>query len=282
MAGQRAFRVGVIGDPVEHSISPAMQQPALDELGVDASYERWHTLASDLPARIASLRAADALGANVTVPHKETVLPSLDDVDALARRAGAVNTIVNRGGRLFGANTDIAGFAAALAEACPDTASRVALVLGSGGAARAVVLGLESMGVTRILLWNRGRPRAERLAADLFPAPVMVLEADQASLAQALRSAGIIVNATSVGWIPGESPVPEALLDQVVGGTFVVDLTYRQTDLLTAAQARGLPTLDGLPMLVRQGAEALRLWTGRSAPVETMMRAAEAARKARA
>lgn len=282
MAAQRMFRVGVIGDPVEHSISPAMQQPALDELDVDASYERWHTLASELPARIETLRAADALGANVTVPHKEAVLPLLDDVDILARRAGAVNTVVNRSGKLFGANTDIGGFAAALAEACPDAGSRVALVLGSGGAARAVVLGLESLGVASILLWNRNRPRAERLAADLFPAPVTVLEADQAGLGRALRSAGIIVNATLLGWIPGESPLPEESLDHAVGGTFVVDLTYRQTDLLTAAEARGLPTLDGLPMLVRQGAEALRLWTGRSAPVGTMTRAAEAARKARA
>src|SRR5690606_15722791 len=108
------YRVGVIGDPVEHSISPAMQQPALDALGIPATYDRWHTTLAELPARIVSLREPDVLGANVTVPHKEHVIPLIDEVSALAARAGAVNTISNRNGRLFGDNTDVYGLARAL------------------------------------------------------------------------------------------------------------------------------------------------------------------------
>src|SRR5215204_4547096 len=133
------FRLGVIGDPVEHSISPAMHQPALDALGIPAIYERWHTPVEELATRVASLRAADVLGANVTVPHKLAVMDLVDAVSPLARSAGAVNTIVNRDGKLFGDNTDVYGFATSLAEVCPNADESTALVLGAGGAARGVV-----------------------------------------------------------------------------------------------------------------------------------------------
>src|SRR5215211_4030228 len=122
----RQFRLGVIGDPVAHSISPAMQQPAFDALGIPATYELWHTVAEDLPARIASLRAPDVLGASVTVPHKVAVMALLDDISPLARRAGAVNTVINRDGRLTGDNTDAHGFGVSLQGACPDVQDRQA------------------------------------------------------------------------------------------------------------------------------------------------------------
>jgi shikimate dehydrogenase len=276
------LRLGVIGYPVAHSISPAMQQPALDALGIPATFELWPTPPDELPTRIASLRDADALGANVTVPHKLAVMRHIDEISPLARRAGAVNVVVNNQGRLFGDNTDVHGFAVSLEEACPNARVRPALVLGAGGAARAVVLALEAIGLSSIALANRHIERASALAADLTPTPLRVVGADERSLLYELRRASILVNATSLGWHRGETPLPLDYLAALPPNAFVVDLTYRDTDLLEAARERGLATLDGLAMLVYQGARALELWTGREAPVSVMMDAALRARAARA
>lgn len=272
-------QLGVIGDPVAHSISPAIQQAALDRAGVDATYERWHTPLNALPGRIASLRAPDILGANVTVPHKQVVIPLLDEVRPEAIRAGAVNTILNQDGRLLGDNTDVYGVQAAVAEVCPDIASRPVLILGAGGAARGVVLGLAALGVSRITLWNRNRGRAEQLVADLAPLPLEVVDADPAALERAVERATVLINATSVGWQGDETPLPVSHLEQLEADSLVMDLTYRDTALLVAARERGLPTLDGLPMLVYQGARAFELWTGVEAPIEAMFEAARAARE---
>jgi shikimate dehydrogenase len=274
------LRVGVIGDPVAHSISPAMHQPALDALGIPAIYERWHTSAAELPDRVASLRLPDALGASVTVPHKLAVMSLLDEVSELARRAGAVNTIVNRGGALFGDNTDVYGFATSLAEACADLERRTALVLGAGGAARAVVQALESLGVPSIRLHNRSAERAEQLARDLATIPIDLVT--DSGFSDALQTSRLLVNATALGWHAGERPIDLEMLSRCREGTLVADLTYRDTDLLRAARERGLPTLDGLPMLLHQGARAFGLWTGKQAPLEVMMAAAERERERRA
>lgn len=268
------YRVGVIGDPVAHSLSPALHQPALDLAGIPAVYERWHTPAATLADRIASLRDPRALGANVTVPHKVAVIPLLDEVSSAAARAGAVNTIVNRAGTLFGDNTDIHGFAAAVGDAAPD----VALVLGAGGAARAVVLALEAIGVGEIVVANRDPGRVARLADDLGPAPVRPTPLTAEALARELPRAGLLVNATAVGWHASETPIDPALLDLLPRDAVVVDLTYRDTDFLAAAAARGHAVVDGLPMLVHQGARAFELWTGYQAPVDIMLAAARAAR----
>jgi shikimate dehydrogenase len=276
MEKARRWRVGVIGDPVAHSISPAMQQPALDALGIDATYQRWHTPAAELSARIASLRDEDVLGANVTVPHKLAVMNLVDEISEIAEQAGAVNTIINQDSRLFGDNTDVYGFKTSLVDSCPDVGSRCALVLGAGGAARAVVLALAEMGVMTIGLYNRDRKRAARIAADLGSIKFEVIEATELPIF--LGDSSIVVNATSLGWHSGETPLEPDLLGRLPVTALVVDLTYRDTDLLLAARARELSTLDGLPMLVHQGARALELWTGRPAPVDIMMNAALAAR----
>ncbi len=273
------FRLGVIGDPVAHSISPAIQQAAFDAIGFPATYERWQTSQDELNGRIASLRADDVLGANVTVPHKQAVMPFLDEVRPVALRAGAVNTIVHRDGHLSGDNTDIYGFQTALGEACSDAAGRAALVLGAGGAARGVVLGLEALGATHMFIWNRDMRRAQTLAADLGSTHLMVCDSSAAALQRGVAGASLLINATSVGWHGDEVPVPIAMLDQLGRGAVVMDLTYRDTAFLRAARARGLQTLDGLPMLVYQGARAFELWTGKDAPVEVMF---DAARRARA
>jgi shikimate dehydrogenase len=280
-AAQR-WRVGVIGDPVAHSISPAMQQPALDALGVPATYELWRTPAAALPARLASLRAPDVLGANVTAPHKQAVMDALDDVSVLARRAGAVNTIINRDGRLLGDNTDIYGFATALYAVCSDAAQRSALILGAGGAARGVVLALEQLGLTDIRIANRNPQRAAQLAADLAPTPLNVLSSALDVLRAVLPQIGILINATSLGWHPGEWPLEAESLNLLPAEAVVFDLTYRDTELLRAARARSLQAADGLAMLVHQGARALELWTGAAAPGDVMLDAAARARAARA
>lgn len=279
--GGGAWRVGVIGDPVAHSLSPEFQQPAFDALGIAALFERWPTPAAALPERIASLRAADTLGACVTVPHKVAVMPMVDEVTDLARRAGAVNTVVNRGGRLLGDNTDVHGFGASLAGVCADLASRPAVVLGAGGAERAVVLALEAAGVPTITVANRDRARAERLAGDVGVRQLVLSGNDEATLRGLLPGTRLLVNCTSLGWRAGETPLPLDLLELLPDDALVADLTYRPTDLLLAAGDRGLPTLDGLGMLVHQGAKQFALWTGRPAPISVMERAAIAARKGR-
>lgn len=265
-----ARRVGLIGDPVAHSLSPALQQPAFDALGIAARYELWPTAALALPERVATLRAPEMLGANVTVPHKQAVLGLLDVVSEQARRAGAVNTIINRNGRLHGDNTDIAGFAMALVAVCFDAKDREVLLLGAGGAARGVILALETLGVRQIAVTNRHHERARRLAAEVTPTQINVVASNEAELESALRQARLIVNATSLGWHAGETPLALSLLEYIPADALVVDLTYRDTDLLLAARARGLPTLDGLPMLIHQGARAFQLWTGQLPPLELM------------
>ncbi|CAA9558713.1 MAG: Shikimate 5-dehydrogenase I alpha [uncultured Thermomicrobiales bacterium] len=277
----KSFRLGLVGDPVGHSFSPAIQQPALDALLVPARYELWPTSGSDLPHRIAGLRAREVLGANVTVPHKLAVMSLLDEVSPLARRAGAVNTIVRGDGRLLGENTDVHGFGAAIAEIDPDASARPTLILGAGGAARAVALALVEQGGVRIAVANRDPGRAARLADDLAPAPIRIVGYGDEELAAELAGAMLVVNATSVGWQAGEAPLPLALLSALPPGALVVDLTYRETALLVAAGGLGFTTLDGLSMLVHQGARSLELWTRRTAPIAVMMEAALRARAER-
>ncbi len=281
VAGTTSFRLGLIGDPVAHSISPALQNAGLAALGLTPSYALWPTPSAELEERIASLRAPDVLGANVTVPHKLAVMAYLDEVTPLAQQAGAVNTIVHRGGHLFGDNTDVPGFVAGLLETGLDMANRAALILGAGGAARAVVLALSEMGLEQITIANRTPERAQALRDALAPLSLRLIPSDPQALAAALPQITLLVNATAAGWHPGEAPLPLALLDLLPGDGLVVDLTYRDTDLLVAARERRLATLDGLPMLIHQGARALELWTGRRAPVAVMREAALAARAAR-
>lgn len=252
-----------------------MQQPALDALGINAVYERWHTPLEELPARIASLRAADVLGANVTVPHKQAVIPLIDEVSPLAIKAGAVNTVINRDGSLFGDNTDVYGVVASLRQASGALGGVEAVILGAGGASRAVVLGLHELGVAQIALVNRNRERAERLRDDLGVPGIAIAESAEALL----PTAGLLINATSLGWHRGEMPIDALLLDLLPDNALVMDLTYRETDLLLAAGARGLQTLDGLGMLVYQGVLAFERFTGQQAPVDVVW---EAALKARA
>src|SRR4051794_9732060 len=177
-----------------------MHQPAFDGLGINATYVRWHTPSPDLPSRINSLREPDVLGANVTVPHKLAVMQLVDEVSPLARRAGAVNTILNRDGVLFGENTDVYGFSTSLLAACPDVAGRHAMILGAGGAARAVVLGLDQIGLRPITIGNRNRARAQQLLADLGDVSADLVDPEGDDFVERLVGINLLVNATSLGW----------------------------------------------------------------------------------
>ena len=202
-------RVLLIGHPVGHSISPAFQQAALDHLSIDAHYQAVDVDAASLPKAIEVMRGLDVVGANVTVPHKEAVMPHLDDLDEEASRIGAVNTIENRLGTLVGHNTDVIGFLRALKEEAGfDPRGKAALVLGAGGAARAVVVALASAGVESIVVANRTMERAEALVEmvrSMLPlAEAVSLHAE--SLAPEAAKSQLIVNCTSLGMKGGPGP----------------------------------------------------------------------------
>lgn len=268
---------GIIGHPVAHSLSPVFQQAAFEACGLEARYERWDTPAEALAGRLVSLRDPKYLGANVTIPHKEAVIPLLDELGGQAARMGAVNTIVNREGRLFGFNTDGPGFVAAVRnEAAFDPAGRRCLLLGAGGAARGIAFALADARAAAVAIWNRSPERAERLARDVAASGAEVAPAAEPSPS----GFDLVVNCTSLG-MHGTGTEAELPCDpaQAAPGALFVDIVYapEHTAWLQAARAAGVRTLGGLPMLIYQGALAFELWTGVHAPVETMF---EAARKA--
>ena len=270
--------VGVIGDPVAHSLSPIFQQAGFDALGIPARYERWHTSDAELRARIEGLRSADFFGANVTVPHKIAVAALVDDLSETAKRIGAVNTVINQGGRLLGDNTDMYGFQRSLVMARYSVERDRVLIIGAGGASRAVVAAIADIGVAGITIANRSLDRAHALLADLGIHGAAVIPLTDWDLMGAIRDHSVIVNATSIGWNDNQQVLAPALIDAINQEGLVADLTYRDTPLLVQARARGVATLDGLPMLVYQGARSFELWTGHDAPIDVMLAAAERAR----
>ena len=280
-------RLGIIGYPIGHSISPLFQQAALDHAGIDASYLAWEVKPEEVGEFVAGLRAPGVLGINVTVPHKEAVIPHLDEVDQWATTAGAVNTIVNREGRLTGYNTDGLGFLRALLEAHGfSPRGRRALVLGAGGAARGVVLALVREGVSHLTVANRTLSRAERLIQIAQDGGVTSLAIPLAgsALDGMAASADLIVNCTTLGMTHGPDEQGTPLdLKQIPPTALVNDLVYNplETPLLRAASQAGAQVLGGIHMLVYQGAASFELWTGQPAPVEVMLEAATHAMQVR-
>jgi shikimate dehydrogenase len=280
-------RAGIIGHPVAHSLSPAFQQAAFEHCGLDISYTLWDTAPGDLPKRLEVIRDPIYVGGNVTIPHKEAVIPLLDELGDRSMRVGAVNTIVNRSGRLFGFNTDGQGFVSALRnEAGFEPARCSMLLLGAGGAARGIAFALAEARAGRVAIANRSPGRAERLAEDVSQGSPA--EVDAVAWGEGLGEYDCIVNCTSVGMDGGgaaeQAPIS---LEGAKPGALVVDIVYvpEGTPLLAAARAGGHPVLGGLPMLIYQGALAFELWTGVDAPIEVMFAAARkelAEREARA
>ena len=271
----------VIGEPVRHSLSPVLHNAAFAALDLDWVYVALPVRAGDGGRAVTGMVTLGIEGLNVTMPHKAAAAAAVDRCSPTATRLGAVNTVVRSAGGLLGESTDGEGFVTALrVDEGFDPAGARCLVVGAGGAARAVVLALDGLGVTAITIANRSEQRARQLVADLAPLPLRAIGLTGAALGAALATTDLLVNSTSLGWRAGESPLSPNELAALPPAALVADLTYRDTDLLRAARARDLPTLDGLAMLVHQAARSFELWTGRPAPVTAMFAAAGRARAA--
>lgn len=263
----KARLAGVMGWPVSHSRSPLLHNFWLAKYGIDGAYVPLAVRPEDFESAVRALPKLGFAGANVTVPHKEEALRAVDDVDPLARRAGAVNTIVvGPGGKLTGRNTDVFGFTAALDARAPGwrDALGTAVVLGAGGAARAVVVALQDAGAREIRILNRTPARAETLAA-AFGTPLRVGSWDARHAA--LGDASLLVNTTTLG-MTGQPPL-DLSLDALPRTAVVTDIVYvpLRTPLLTAATARGNPAVDGLEMLLHQARPGFEAWFGRAPEV---------------
>jgi shikimate dehydrogenase len=254
---------GVIGWPVSHSLSPRIHGFWLKELGIDGAYVPFPVKPGAVEEAITGLVALGIAGANVTVPHKEAVIPVMDELDQTARRLGAVNTIVvDPGGRLIGRNSDGYGFLENLYANAPDWSAKLgpATVLGAGGAARAIVGALLDAGAPEIRLVNRTRSRAESIAEDF--GDKRVIAGDWTAMAIHLESATLLVNTTSLG-MKGQPPL-EIDLSSLPSDAVVNDIVYvpLETELLKSAKARGNPTVDGVGMLLHQARLGFTAWFG--------------------
>lgn len=265
--------LGVIGHPIAHSLSPQMHNAFFVATGLDYAYVPLDVRPEALPAAVSGLGALGFRGFNVTMPHKEKILPLLDHVDAVARLVGAVNTVVVEGDRLLGTNTDGPGFLEACAEAGIAFAGTKVLVVGAGGAAAAISAAVLGAGADHLSLLNRSEWRAQRLRRRLeqaYPkAEISVYGPDGAE--EATEGRDVIANATYLGMKEDDPPpVPP---DCLAGGMAVFDAVYRrgvETKFVRLARKRGLPTVAGERMLLYQGVQAQRLWTGEEPDVEAM------------
>jgi shikimate dehydrogenase len=271
---------GIIGDPIEHSMSPVMHNAAFQALGLDYAYVPFKVKSLELRKAIEGIRGLNIRGVNVTVPHKIAVMQFLDRVEPLAEKIGAINTIVNDAGILTGYNTDAAGFLQVLHERSIELAGKRVLLLGAGGAAHSIgnVLAAEKV---KLIVLNRMQKIATlkdfaRRLAQFYGADVKVEELTNENLKKAITDVDIMVNATSLGMSPDndQTPVPAELLHS---NLTVFDIIYNPlpTRLLREAKAAGARTIDGLEMLVQQGAVSFEKWTGIKAPIDIMRKSVE-------
>jgi len=260
--GAKTALYGIIGHPVSHSLSPAMHNAAFRTLNLDAVYLAFDVV--DLKGAMAGVRALGIQGLSVTVPHKEAVMAYLDELDPVARRIGAVNTVVRKGGQLKGLNTDWLGAVKALQEEVAKLTGKQVLLIGAGGAARAILAGLREMGA-RVHVANRTEEKAKRLS-EPFGATWSGLEIPED------LSFDILINTTTLG-MAGENqdkmPVSEAVIKKA---DIVMDIVYSplETKLLKTAKTLSKTTVNGLRMLLHQAVAQFEIWTGERAPIETM------------
>ncbi len=264
---------GIIGDPIEHTMSPVMHNAAFKNKGVDYVYLAFRVKKEELGKAIEGMRSLNIKGLNITIPHKVAVIQFLDELDTLADKIGAINTIVNRKGVLKGYNTDATGFLQALLERGIEPKEKRVVILGAGGASRAISFILAERGSSLVILnrtWDKAEVCADRIS-EIFQSEATALKLNRENLATALSEADILVNATSVGMNPNinETPVTSNLLKP---GLIVFDIVYNpiKTRLQREAEVVGATVISGLDMLVWQGALAFEKWTGLKAPVELM------------
>lgn len=258
-------RLAVIGDPISHSLSPHMQNFLIAHFDMPFQYEALRVSMNELPAVIARLRRGEFAGVNVTIPHKQAIIPLLDDLDEGAQRMGAVNTVVSSNGVLLGHNTDVIGFQRTLESAGIFVAQEEVLVLGAGGAAAAVLFSLLDMRAGVIYLSNRDPARAQRLRETFSKEDqerVRIISWPERLELLQMPAVSIIINATSLGMLPNiaDSPLPASAFRP---NMTAIDLVYNpyETKFLREAKQAGAKTVPGLPMLIYQGVAALELWS---------------------
>lgn len=267
---------GILGHPIKHTLSPAMQNAAFKETGMNATYLPFPVIPENLENVIKALPLMGVLGVNITVPHKQAALTLMDTLDEEAKLICAINTVVFKGNKMHGHNTDGTGFIRSLEEHGFDPKGKRALLLGAGGAARAIAVALARAGIKELYIHNRSHDRAEILSQHIdhhftYCSP-HVLEDYQTRSREDLEKMDIVVNATTLGLNPTD-PIPVSPIF-FKEGTLFYDLIYHgQTNWLEMAKKSKMETLNGMGMLVHQGALSFELWTGKKAPLETMKNA---------
>lgn len=259
---------GIFGFPVEHTLSPSMHNAAFKALGLDMCYLPFKVHPADLPRAIEAIRALNISGVNITVPHKEKVIPFLDETDREASLIGAVNTVVNREGKLSGYNTDGRGFVKSLEEAKITTEGKKVLLVGAGGAARAIAFSLAMRGVTEIAFFDIDKEKARELSNAVQKTGIHCSVVNEI---MSLSGFHIVINATPLG-LKADDPLPFSP-QLILPDTVVCDLIYKKTALLHKAEGMGAKTIDGSGMLLWQGVLAFELWTGIKPPVDVMRKA---------
>ena len=264
--------LGVIGDPVEHSLSPIMHNAVSAALGFDYVYVPLPVARGDLHRALSGFEAINLVGFNLTIPHKQAILPLLSEVSATAQRVGAVNTVWRTEAGWNGTNTDVAGFLAPLKTFPRDWSQMAPVVLGNGGAARAVVAGCIEIGCQNIHVVGRNQEKLKDFQRSWSDSSLKVHL--QSELPQLLKQSGLVINTTPIGMFPNtdQSPLTEELIQWLQPEAIAYDLIYtpNPTLFLQQAQKRGAIAIDGLEMLVQQGAAALEIWLQQTIPVEVM------------
>jgi shikimate dehydrogenase len=261
---------GVIGDPISHSMSPAMHNDLFHAYGIDAHYQPFHVKKENLGDAIRGLRAIGISGFNITVPHKEAIMPLLDELDPLAEAIGAVNTVVNHNGRLKGYNTDGSGYVKGLLEEISTVRDKKVLIVGAGGAARAIYFTLAKEGPQLLEICNRTVSKADLIVEDC-PYPVSARALDIQEAEKNLELYDLIVQTTPIGMLPDIQKSPLSI-HNLKSGTFVSDIIYNplETLLLREASNKGAEIQNGLDMFVYQGALAFEKWTGIEPDIKRM------------
>lgn len=273
--------LGVIGHPIEHSLSPLMHNAALTKLGLDYVYLPFPVAPENLTTAIAGFASIGVVGFSITIPHKQAILPFLSEISPIAQAIGAVNTVVNKGNKWLGTNTDVEGFIAPLQTTYhQDWSQKKAVILGNGGAARAVVAGCIQLGLAEIHVVGRNLQKLQVFEQSWQNSPF----ADKfqvhewTELPNLLHQANLLVNTTPIGMYPHveQSPLSSQEMSYLPGDAIAYDLIYipKPTKFLHLAQKQGIVTIDGLEMLVQQGAAALKIWLQEETVPVTQMRQA--------
>lgn len=280
--------LGVIGHPIAHTFSPAMHNAAIAALGLDYRYMAFDVAPADLATALAGFAAIGVVGCSVTIPHKQAIMPLLTQISPLADAVGAVNTIWNTPTGWCGTNTDIDGFLAPLAAMQRDWRKTTAIVLGNGGAARAVVAGCHQLGCQEIEVFGRDASKLANFAASWQDIQLQTIAGETSPVGVGTqlwselptfidRDNLLVINSTPIGMYPqvDDSPIDPAMMSKLGKNSIVYDTIYtpRPTKFLQLAATNGAMTIDGLEMLIHQGAIAFELWLQQSPPIEIMRQA---------